>query len=51
MTEVKELQDLKILDPIERTLSGMVTDVRLSQFENALLPMEISPEPKVTEVI
>ena len=50
VTEVKPLQPLNALMPIEVTLLGMVTDVKPLQPLNAHFPMEVTLFGMVTEV-
>jgi hypothetical protein len=50
VTAVRPLQYLNALAPIEVTLSGMSTEVRL-QFSNAEVPIEVTGLPLIVEGI
>jgi hypothetical protein len=50
VTVVRLEHPKKALSPIEFTLSGIVTDVRLLQFIKAKVPIEVNEEGKFTEI-
>ena len=51
VTEVRELQYLKVLLPIVVTLLGMVTEVRKLQPLNAKFPIVVTPSPIIIRLI